>query len=143
MDALLAALQTDRGLAPQRVAVPGLIAAGPAAVDGLCETLQTSSDDRVLMYAADALGESVPRDDTANATKSIAALAAAVARLEPMVEASPRLKAWADAESTTENDRGDLATGIFAKGKATQRQQWDFAEDTALNSARAALNRLG
>ena len=30
----------------------------------------------------------------------------------------------------------------FSQGRVTQRQQWDFAEDTALNSCRAAMGRL-
>jgi hypothetical protein len=141
-DALLDALQGDAGQAPQRVAVPGLIAAGTAAVDGLCEILKTASDDRILMFAADALAEAVPRDDKVNAAKSADALAVAVTRLESMVEVSPRLKAWADAAST-EDDGAPTAVGIFARGRATERQQWQFAEDTALSSARVALTKLG
>jgi hypothetical protein len=63
------------------------------------------------MFAADALGEAIPRDDTANATKSTQALAAAVERLESMVEVSPRLKAWAEAEGT-EDDGAPKETGV-------------------------------
>ena len=51
IDVLLEALEGGSGQAAQRVAVAGLVAAGPAAVGGLCKTLETASDDRVLMFA--------------------------------------------------------------------------------------------
>ena len=61
--ALMNALEGGHGQAPQRVAVSGLAAAGSGAVEALCRTLATSNDDRLLMFAADALNDAVPRDD--------------------------------------------------------------------------------
>ena len=50
IDVLLEALEGGSGQAAQRVAVAGLVAAGPAAVGGLCKTLETASDDRVRRW---------------------------------------------------------------------------------------------
>ena len=141
LKALLEALKGGGGLSPQRVSVAGLVAAGPAAVDGLCETLRTSQDDRVLMFASDALADAIPRADSGSRARAAEALAIAAERLDGMVEASPRLKAWAEAEAA-EDDGAPDQTGIFAKGRTSQRQQWQFAEDTALQACRGALERL-
>lgn len=140
LEALTDALHGRYGQAPQRVAISGFASAGPSAVDLLCHTLTTSMNDRVLLSAAEALADAVPRDDTQSIAKAITALAAATERLESMTETSPRLKAWAIAAET--DDGAPMATGIFAKGRRTERQQWEFAEDTALQCCRAALNRL-
>eukprot|EP01052_Picozoa_sp_SAG31_P012450 SAG31_NODE_729_length_12511_cov_7.059293_3_plen_177_part_00 len=92
LEALMDALQGSHAQAPRRVAVPGLASAGSAAVEALCHTLTTSTEDSVLMFAAEALADAVPRDDTVGAAQSATALAVAVERLEAMVEDSPRLQ---------------------------------------------------
>lgn len=140
LEALLDALQGSHGQAPQRVAVPGLASAGSAAVEALCHLLTTTASDSVLMFAAEVLADAVPRDDTVAIEQSARALAVAIERLEMMVEESPRLQAWTIA--ATMDDGAPMATGIFAKGRQTERQQWQFAEDTALQCCRAALNRM-
>ena len=125
------------------MAVSGLVTAGAVAVDGLCSTLETATDDQVLMFAADALKDAVPREviATAAATRATAALETAIRRLESMVETSPLLQAWA-AAAETEDDGAPQATGIFAVGRATERQQWELAEDSALAACQVAISRF-
>jgi hypothetical protein len=143
VEALLEALHGSSGLGAQRVAVSGLVTAGAVAVDGLCSTLETATDDQVLMFAADALKDAVPREviATAAATRATAALETAIRRLESMVETSPLLQAWA-AAAETEDDGAPQATGIFAVGRATERQQWELAEDSALAACQVAISRF-
>ena len=116
--ALLSALSSPTSSeAARRVAAPGLQAAGSAAVDGLCETLSGATDYRVLMYGADALGEACRTPTVA----VVDVLLSTIEKLEQMSVSSSRLLAWAGGE---------------------KRQQWDFAEDTAIASCATALSKI-
>ena len=116
------------GEAARRVSVCGLVAAGAAAVPALCKTLLTEKNERVLMYAADAMADAAPVGSQA----ALASLHIVIKRLEAMVESSPRLAAWKAAK-----EAGDKS-GSFGGG----REQWHFAEDTALLSCQTAVERI-
>jgi hypothetical protein len=80
------------------------VAGEPAAAE-LQAVLRLSPDYRVMMYAADALGEAA-----APALPALDALVVATARLVAMASESAELARWAAGET---------------------REQWEFAEDTA------------
>ena len=94
LSALLDALSSPQSIdAARRVAAPGLQAAGSAAVRCLCKTLRVSLDYRVLMYAADALGEAAGRAPMLS-NQVDEALRCTAERLKEMSAASPRLQKW-------------------------------------------------
>eukprot|EP01047_Picozoa_sp_COSAG01_P071951 COSAG01_NODE_11312_length_1961_cov_3.338883_2_plen_373_part_00 len=154
LGALMLALQgeheaVEARVAAQRVAAAGLAAAGEAAVLPLCELLHSCQDHLVLMYAADALADAAPPQQTGNdlAARALDAVDAAAQRLEAMAATSPRLAAWRRAEQQQQKKESSstpaaAAHGLFARGTAAQRQQWEFAEDTALQACRTARGRI-